>query len=150
VDVNRDAADLPLLLLVENTFDDEMMWFKGILKTRIPCRVTVRRNCDEALRSLLEADEPLPALIVLDNRATGNNCMSLVTQLRLNDRTKSIPVVMFEGSRDRDEPPPRDAVTAGIHAAKSGGLRDHAVRLSKVAQYWLKTNQTAELGFPNN
>ena len=98
------TASLPELLLVQDTVDSESVWFEGILNSRIPCRLTVRRGRAEALEYLLDESTPLPAVIVLDHRLPRAHGLEMLEQLRSYERTRHIPVVLFGGQCCEDQP----------------------------------------------
>ncbi len=144
--MTSNRAALPELLLVGAGLEDELMWFKAILNSRIPCRFTVRREGREALEYLLDPNRPLPAMLVLDNRLPKLDCMDVVTQLRLNDRTRSMPVVIFNGVEADDEVAERDWVGSCTCLAMARDRRQHVDRLARITRYWLTADQESEKG----
>jgi response regulator RpfG family c-di-GMP phosphodiesterase len=91
------TATLPELLFVQDTLDDEIVWFKNVLNSKIPCEVTVRHGEAEALDHLMDPFRPLPAVVVLDYRLPNGRCVEFVNRLRLNEKTRRVPVVLFTG-----------------------------------------------------
>ena len=85
------------LLLVEDSADDEFLSLRAIKNSGVPCTVQVVRNGDDVLRQLLETDGRVPNLIVLDFHLPGMNGLEILRQIRSNERTRFIPVVMLSG-----------------------------------------------------
>lgn len=102
--MNMILAAVPELLLVELSLDEELLWLEDILGSNIRGHITVRRGKTEAMAHLLDPQEPLPAVIVLDNRPPKLSGIEILNRLRDDDRTRSIPVVLFNGINVDDEP----------------------------------------------
>jgi two-component system, response regulator len=85
------------LLLVEDSADDEFLSLRAIRSSGVPCSVQVVRNGDDVLRQLLDTEGRVPNLIVLDFHLPGLNGLEILRQIRANERTRFVPVVMLSG-----------------------------------------------------
>jgi two-component system response regulator len=132
-----NAAVLPEIVLVEDRAVDETMWMKGMLSSRVPCHVTVRRGEAEALDHLLDVSEPAPTLIILDHRLPKLNALEMLSCLRHNDKTRYVPVVVFVGSDAEKDV--TDCYRGGANSCvtKPGLRRGFIERLTRIARYWL-------------
>jgi two-component system response regulator len=146
VELNR--SDLPELVLVEDSKDDELMSLRGLSKSGIPCHVTVRRTGAEALEHLLDSIDPPPSLILLDYRLPKFNGLEVLTRLRGNERTRLVPVVIFSGSNGGSELAECYRVGANSCVSKPSDPNEYVERLASIAQYWLAVNQSAEHASP--
>jgi two-component system response regulator len=140
------VATLTELVLVEDSPDDEMLSLKGIANAGIPCRVTVRRDGQEALEHLLGEFEPPPTLILLDYNLPKFNGLEILTRLRANERTRLIPVVIVSGSNKGSELTECYRVGANSCVTKPFDAKQYIERLAAIAQYWLIVNQSSGEG----
>jgi two-component system response regulator len=109
------------VLLVEDNPDDELLSLRALKKSNITNDVTVVRDGVEALDFLFcrgayagRDPEHKPELVLLDLRLPKMDGIEVLRQLRGDDRTRSLPVIVLTGSgRDRDMV---DSVTYGAHA----------------------------------
>src|SRR5580658_5793293 len=92
------AATDPLeITLIEDNCYDEELTLAGIQKAGLHCNVTVRRDGAEALEFLF-ASTTLPSLILLDYKLPKLNGLEVLTQVRLHERLRTVPVVIFSGT----------------------------------------------------
>lgn len=141
-----DALFLPELVLVEDSYDDEIMSLRGITESGIPCRVTVRRDGDEALAHLLGNQSPLPALIVLDYKLPKHDGLEILTLLRRNPATRYIPVVIVSGTNTGDALTECYRVGANSCVAKPDDPKEYVNLIASITRYWLIVNQASPFG----
>lgn len=91
------------ILLVEDNPDDELLTRRALKKSGIPNRVAVVRDGAEALELLLGAEE-LPRMVLLDLNLPKMDGLEVLSRLRADARTRSLPVVVLV-SREGDQPP---------------------------------------------
>jgi two-component system response regulator len=137
------TPNFPQLTLVEDNSYDEELTISGIHKSGVPCNITVRRDGQEALEFLLGASS-LPSLILMDFKLPKLNGLEVLTQLKLVDRTRYIPVVIFSGSnvgsviKDCYRIGANSCVTKPVDAAEYVGL------VKSITYYWLGVNKMAQ------
>ena len=98
------------ILLVEDNPDDELLTLRALKKNHLGNEVIVVRDGVEALDYLFctgpYADRNpvnLPELIILDLRLPKVDGIEVLRRIRANERTHSLPVVIFTSSNaDRD------------------------------------------------
>jgi two-component system response regulator len=91
------------LLLVEDSEDDEFLSLRAIKNSGVPCTVQVIRHGDDVLAQLLQEGSRVPNLIVLDFHLPGLNGLEILRQIRANERTRHIPVVMLSGLASNEQ-----------------------------------------------
>lgn len=92
-------------MLVEDNIDDKFLAERTLHKAGIN---TIRFAGDgqEALNILLAPDEPLPEMLVLDLRLPRIDGLKVFAELRRQERTRTLPVLILTSSDD-----PRDRET---------------------------------------
>jgi two-component system response regulator len=97
----------PVLLLVEDSPDDEALARRALRRSAQPVDLTVARDGLEAVTTLglLEGEgadhQPLPSLVLLDVKLPRMNGHEVLQLMRENARTREVPVVVLSSS---DEP----------------------------------------------
>lgn len=125
---------MPELLLVQDRLDDEVLWLEDILGSSIRGHITVRRGKTEALDYLLDSHEPPPAVIVLDNRPPRLSGVEILNRLRNNEKTRSIPIVLFNGINVDGDPAELLNVDAGTSGGKTGNRNWQINLVSQIAE----------------
>jgi two-component system response regulator len=131
---------LPEVLLVEDTFDDELMSLRGIRGSGAPCHVTVRRDGLEAIEYLLAPPAPLPSLVVLDYRLPKRSGLEVLNSLRSVDATRAIPVVMFTSTDDDATVSACYRAGANSFVAKPSDPKKYVQRVAQFTNHWLLAN----------
>lgn len=100
------------VLLVEDNIDDEFITRRILRKAGI-ADIRVASDGQQALQMLLTSGEQLPELLILDLRLPGIDGLKIFAELRSQERTVALPVLILTSSDD-----PRDRDTC----AKLGSL----------------------------
>jgi two-component system response regulator len=133
----------PELTLVEDNRYDEELTITGIRKSGVPCNVTIRRDGAEALEYLLGA--PLaPSLILLDYKLPKMNGLEVLTQLKLVDRTRFVPVVIFSGTNVGDAIKNCYLIGANSCVTKPDNATEYVGLVRWITHYWLNVNRGSE------
>jgi len=93
------------VLLVEDNIDDEFLARRVLRKAGITV-IRVARDGQEALDMLLTSGEPLPEMLILDLRLPKVDGLKVFAELRRQERTMSLPVLILTSS---DDPEDREA-----------------------------------------
>jgi two-component system response regulator len=140
--VEEDAV----ILLVEDSEDDLLLFKRALLATGLPFQVRNVETCSEARSYLLGAGQfadraafPFPQLIIADNCRGPFDTAEFLLWLRGHPQCRVIPVVMLSGSRD-----PRLIETAyelGLHSFFEKPNNHIALQslLKMVLDYWAAT-----------
>jgi len=87
------------VMLVDDNIDDVFLTNRTLRKAGIDA-VRVAGDGQEALDMLLAPDEPLPELLILDLRLPKIHGLKLFTEIRRNNRTMALPVLILSSSED--------------------------------------------------
>lgn len=86
-------------MLIEDNVDDIFITRRILRKAGVD-EVRVAANGQEALDLLLSTGEPLPELLILDLRLPLISGIKILTELRRQERTMSLPVLILTSSED--------------------------------------------------
>jgi len=93
------------VLLVEDNIDDRFLTRRILRKAGIN-EVRVANDGQEALNLLLTPGEPLPEMLILDLRLPRVDGLKVFIELRRQERTMALPVLILTSS---DDPMDREA-----------------------------------------
>lgn len=134
------------ILLVEDNADDEELTLLALRKGKIKNEVNVVRDGAEALdflfgRGAYAGRTGLPEVVLLDLKLPKVDGLDVLRQIRANERTKYLPVVILTSSREE-----RDLLEG-----YRGGANSYVVKPVEAAQfmeavrhlgvYWLLLNE---------
>lgn len=86
-------------MLVEDNIDDAFLT-KRILRKAGIGDIRIAEDGREALAILLASGEPLPEMLILDLRLPGVDGLEVYQQLRRQERTRALPVIILSSSED--------------------------------------------------
>jgi two-component system response regulator len=92
-------------MLVEDNIDDQFLTKRTLRKAGINS-IRVAGDGQEALNVLLTSGEPLPELLILDLRLPKTDGLKVFAELRRQERTRALPVLILTSS---DDPEDREA-----------------------------------------
>lgn len=141
-----------VMLLAEDTRQDELLILRALARLETPHRVEVVRDGQQVLDYLWREGEfsarapGMPALLLLDLSLPRVGGLDVIARLRADARTRLLPVCVFTSSDDA-----RDLVRSYEHGANSfvrkpldfAALSQTVVR---IGDYWLGTSEAASCG----
>ncbi len=141
------TRDSTIILLVEDNQDDVDLTIRALKKSGLINDIAVVRDGAEALDYLFvrggyaERRPTMPQLILLDIRLPKLSGLEVLKELRQDERTKFLPVVMLTSSKEE-----QDLIDSYNHGANSYVQKpvsfdefNEAVR--QLGIYWLVLNQ---------
>ena len=138
-----------VILLVEDNPDDEKLTVRALKKNNIVNDVVVARDGVEALEYLFGTGahagrdiNDLPALVLLDLKLPRLDGHEVLRQLRANERTKRLPVVILTSSKEE-----QDLITsynqgANSYVRKPVDFTQFTEAVRQLGMYWLVLNET--------
>ncbi len=139
-----------IVLLVEDNPDDETLTLRALKKNKISNHVDIFRDGAEALDYLFAQkkyshlqNKNLPELILLDLNLPKISGHEVLRQLRNNDRTRHIPVVVLSSSKkDQDI---TNSYDNGVNSyiRKPVNFEQFVDAVGKISLYWLVINHNA-------
>jgi two-component system, response regulator len=129
-----------MILLVEDSADDEELVKLALQQAGFANQVRVARDGEQALDALAE----LPAgvrLVVLDLKLPKLNGFELLRQIRANPATAQLPVVVFTSSDAPEDI--RRAYEAGANAyvCKPVEFDHYAEVVRQIGSFWINLNR---------
>lgn len=121
--------------------DDENLTREAISSSGVPCEVHVIRHGGDAVKSLIAENGPVPDLVVLDFHLPGFNGLEILRELRKQERTRYVPIVMLsllESDRDLS-----DCLAEGANSCirKPQDPEVYVEHVALTIRYWLTLDQ---------
>jgi two-component system response regulator len=135
------------ILLVEDNQDDMELTLHALRKENLGNNIHVARDGEEALEYLFctgaHADRAfaIPKLILLDLKLPKVDGMEVLRQLKANDLTKTIPVVILTSSKEERDLVKGYNLGANSYIQKPVDFDQFRETVKQVGLYWLVTNQ---------
>lgn len=131
-----------MIVLVEDNPDDQTLTLRALKKQNIANEIIVLNDGVEALEFLLDAEKPLPHLLLLDLKLPKLDGLQLLRRLRAEPRTQLLPVVVLTSS-DED----RDVIEgyrlgANSYIRKPVDFNQFTEAVRQLGLYWLVLNQS--------
>jgi len=137
------------LLLVEDNDNDLELSLRALKKINIANKVHVARDGKEALDYIFQKDKHgvelnrFPKVILLDLKLPKIDGTEVLKRIKMDDRTKDIPVVILTSSRESVDLKKCYELGANSYIVKPFGLEDFVQAVSTAGMYWLLINQPA-------
>ena len=136
------------LLLVDDDPDDVELTLRALKRGGSKGEVVVGKDGEEALDYLLcrgdHADrsvDDIPVLVLLDLKMPRVGGLEVLRQLRANDRTRVMPVVVLTSSQDEADRKECYRLGANSFILKPTDFDDYAATIEKVEMYWRSLNE---------
>jgi two-component system response regulator len=135
------------IVLVEDNSDDVFFTLRALEEVIAENSVKVFRDGSEALDFLLakgphlaHSSAGLPHLVLLDMNLPRLNGIEVLKRLRMEERTRNVPVVVFTTSKQEADVSACYACGANSFVTKPIGSDEFARTVITVANYWLHIN----------
>lgn len=139
-----------MILLVEGNPRDEALTLRALRKSNIANEVIVARDGVEALDFLFGRGthsgrnlDTMPQLILLDLKLPKVDGLQVLRKIREDDRTRSLPVVIFTSSSEEEDLMKSYDLGANSYVRKPIDF-DHFMEATKqLGLYWLILNESS-------
>jgi two-component system response regulator len=139
-----------VILLVEDNPRDEALTLRALKKSNIANDVVVVRDGVEALDYLLGRgaySEPgsneLPQLVLLDLKLPKVDGLEVLQQVRANERTRRLPIVVFTSSSEEEDLFNSYNLGANSYVRKPVEFDEFLEATKQLGLYWLVLNEAA-------
>jgi two-component system response regulator len=138
-------ADTVEILVVEDDPNDQELILRVLKKHGMANRLVLLKDGEEALNFLFsKRPDENPKVILLDLKLPKVDGLEVLRQLKADERTKTIPVVILTSSReDRDL---TSAYDLGVNSYVTKPIRfdEFAKVVSDLGMYWILINRPPE------
>jgi CheY-like chemotaxis protein len=136
------------ILLVEDNPKDEALALRVLRKHNIGHEIAVARDGAEAVEYLFgrgaDSDaplRPLPQLVLLDMKLPKLDGLEVLTRIRAEERTRSLPVVIFTSSKEERDIAASYRLGANSYVRKPVDFVEFAEAVRQLGLYWLILNE---------
>lgn len=136
------------ILLVEDNPDDEVLTRRALERNKIANAVNVVRDGAEALdylfcRGHYAARDPadLPTVTLLDLKLPKIDGLQVLRQLRGNERTRLLPIVILTSSREEQDLINSYRLGANSYIRKPVDFDQFVGAIQQLGLYWLVLNE---------
>ncbi len=136
------------ILLVEDNPDDQKLALRAFKKSQFVNDIIVANDGVEALDYLLARDayekqsNPLPKVVFLDLKLPKKNGLDVLKEVRGNERTRYLPVVILTSSKEEEDMVSSYRLGANSYVRKPVDFNEFVDAIGHLSLYWLLLNET--------
>ena len=132
-----EAVDI---LLVEDNPNDAELTMRALKRANVDAHLIIARDGAEALEILI-SDRPKPKVIFLDLKLPKVDGIEVLRQVRMDDRTRAIPVVVLTSSQEERDITECYKLGANSYVVKPVEFDKFYRAVGDLATYWLMLNK---------
>ena len=143
--------DNPEIVIVEDNYHDIEMITDALNELKINKKVCILRDGVEATRYFFNSTgglnlniSALPKLVLLDLKLPKINGLEVLKALKMNEGTKSIPVVIFTSSNEERDRVSSYNLGANSYLVKPLDADEYFAYIRDIIKYWIGMNSTAQ------
>lgn len=137
------------ILLVEDNPDDQQLALRAFRKSNLSNEVVIANDGVEALDYLFGTGQygggdlpPLPAVILLDLNLPRKDGLEVLQEIRANERTRLLPVVIVTSSREERDMVSGYSQGANSYVRKPVDFNEFVEAVRQLGLYWLLLNES--------
>jgi two-component system response regulator len=142
------SKPIPVILLVEDSSDDEALTRRAMERCGITNTLIVARDGVEALQMLIGDSEgphaptldALPAFVLLDLKLPKIDGLEVLRRLRASSRTHTLPIVVLTSSNEVADVEHAYALGANSYIRKPVDYEQFSNAINHISTYWLLVN----------
>ncbi len=149
-DKAKMIAEGKVILLVEDNRDDEALTLRALRKNNISNEVVAAHDGVEALDFLFGTGRyagrdltVMPQVILLDLKLPKLDGLEVLRQLRANERTRLLPVVILTSSNEERDRINGYGLGANSYVRKPVDFSQFTEAVRQLGLYWLLINEPA-------
>jgi two-component system response regulator len=142
-------VETPIILLVEDNPDDELLTLRAFRKSNLGNEVIVARDGAEALDYLFGTGayagrdpNDLPHMMLLDLKLPKIDGLEVLRRIRADARTRLLPVVILTTSQEQEDMIKSYSLGANSYIRKPVDFNQFVAAIQQLGMYWLVLNQT--------
>lgn len=138
------TRNVPLILLVEDSADDEALTLRALARSGVVNEVEVVRDGAEAIERLIgPGSEELrtPALVLLDLKLPRVDGLEVLRRVREDERTSLLPVVILTTSQEESDRLNGYRLRVNSYIRKPVDFSKFADAIRHLGLYWLVINE---------
>jgi two-component system, response regulator len=121
------------VLLVEDNVDDVELTRRAFARSRVANRLEVVGDGAES--------GPLPAVVLLDLKLPKVDGLKVLQELRADERTRLLPVVILTSSREERDLVEGYRLGANSYVRKPVDFQEFQTAVEQLGRYWLILNE---------
>lgn len=126
------------ILLAEDNSDDVALTIRALKKNRIDNRLVVVSDGREAATYLFSPDlKEKPAVMLMDLKLPFTDGLELLRKIRMDDNTKSLPVIILSSSLDDKDRQKSLQLGANDFQCKPINFNEFVTLMEQICQQWL-------------
>ncbi len=141
-------SEKKIILLVEDNPDDEFLTLEALKDNHIKNEVTVAHDGEEALDFLFSRGQYkdrdstiMPQVILLDLKLPKVDGLEVLQQIRNNNKTKFLPVVILTSSREETDLIKSYQLGANSYIRKPVDFEQFTQAIKYLGLYWIVLNE---------
>jgi CheY-like chemotaxis protein len=139
------------IVIVEDNYNDIEMITDALKELKINKEVCILRDGAEATKHFFNSAgglnlniSALPKLILLDLKLPKINGLEVLKALKMNEGTKSIPVVIFTSSNEMRDRVSSYNLGANSYLVKPLDADEYFAYIRDIIKYWIGMNVTSQ------
>jgi two-component system response regulator len=143
----------PIILLVEDNADDELLTVRAFKKSNVANKVVVARDGVEALDWLFATGDHAgrdlsiePQIVLLDLKLPRLDGLEVLRRIRADARTALLPVIIMTSSKEDEDIVRSYELGANSYIRKPVEFDRFAEAVKNLGIYWLVLNQRPPSG----
>ena len=135
------------ILLVEDNPDDARLTLRAFKKNKLTNQLLVVHDGEEALDFIfargkfsMRAIDDFPRVILLDLKLPKVNGLEVLKEIKKDDRTKFIPVVVLTSSKEESDIHKAYNLGVNSYIVKPVDFENFAITIREIGLYWLMIN----------
>jgi len=140
----------PEIVIVEDNYNDVEMITDALNELKINKKVCILRDGVEAIKYFFNSAgglnlniSALPKLVLLDLKLPKINGLEVLKALKMNEGTKSLPVVIFTSSNEACDRANSYKLGANSYLVKPMDADEYFAYIRDIIRYWMGMNAIA-------